>query len=75
MRWPYTFMREDAAQDECVLFYVGYLKGKSALMIFDKHTKGGGRHFWYYVDTVGRDEELIRKYIKEQEEYDKQGEA
>ena len=58
--------------------FMGYLKGKSALMIFDKHPeykkKGGNRHFWvqgYYVDTVGRDEGQILKYIREQEEADK----
>lgn len=57
--------------------FMGYLKGKSALMIFDLHAeyknKGGGRHFWargYYVDTVGRNEEEIRKYIKNQVEAD-----
>ena len=62
-----------------VPYFMGYLKGKSALMIFDRHPeykkKGSGRHFWatgYYVDTVGRNEEQIRKYIKEQEESDKQ---
>ena len=51
--------------------FMGYLKGKSALMTFDKHPeykqKQGGRHFLasgYYVDTVGRNEELIRAYIK-----------
>jgi len=61
-----------------VSYFMGYLKGKSALMIFDKHPeykkKGGGRHFWatgYFVDTVGRNEEQIRRYIKEQEESDK----
>ena len=58
--------------------FMGYLKGKSALMIFDKYPeykqKQGGRHFWargYYVDTIGRDEELIRAYIKAQTETDK----
>ena len=57
--------------------FMGYLKGKSALMIFDKHPeykqKQGGRHFWargYYVDTVGRNEEQIRAYIKNQTETD-----
>ena len=56
---------------------VGYLKGKSALMIFEKHAnlkyKFGNRHFWsegYYVSTVGLNEDTIRKYIKEQERYD-----
>jgi putative transposase len=57
--------------------FVGFLKGKSALMIFDRHPelkKHGDRHFWargYYVDTVGRNEEQIRRYIKDQEESDK----
>ena len=57
---------------------MGYLKGKSALMVFDKHPeykkKGSSRHFWatgYYVDTVGGNEEQIRKYIKEQAEADR----
>ena len=57
--------------------FMGYLKGKSALMIFDKHPdmRQGDRHLWargYYVDTVGRNEEQIRAYIKSQEETDKQ---
>ena len=56
--------------------FMGYLKGKSALMVFDKHPEfrnKGDRHFWakgYYVDTVGRNEEEIRKYIKNQVEAD-----
>ena len=57
--------------------FMGYLKGKSALMIFDKHAnlkyKFGNRHFWsegYYVSTVGLNEATIRKYIREQEEHD-----
>ena len=61
-----------------VSYFMGYLKGKSALMVFDKHPehkkKGGNRHFWatgYYVDTVGRNEEQIRKYIQEQSEADR----
>ena len=58
--------------------FVGYIKGKSALMIFDKHPQMGSkfnRHFWargYYVATVGNiTEEAIRKYIQEQEEEDR----
>ena len=56
--------------------FMGYLKGKSALMIFDLHPemKQGNRHFWargYYVDTVGRNEEQIRKYIQDQSESDR----
>lgn len=57
--------------------FMGYLKGKSALMIFDKHAnlkyKYGNRHFWaegYYVSTVGLNEATVRKYIQEQEKYD-----
>ncbi len=53
--------------------FVGYLKGKSSLMIFDQHAnlkyKYGNRHFWcrgYYVDTVGRNEKVINEYIKNQ---------
>ena len=51
--------------------YMGYLKGKSSLMIFDRHLKYkyGNRHFWcrgYYVDTVGRNEKAIEEYIRNQ---------
>ena len=53
--------------------FVGYLKGKSSLMIFDRHAnlkyKYGNRHFWcrgYYVDTVGRNKERITEYIRNQ---------
>ena len=56
-----------------VAYAIGYLKGKSSLMIFDRHAnlkyKYGSRHFWcrgYYVDTVGRNKEAIRKYIQNQ---------
>ena len=56
---------------------VGYLKGKSSLMIFDMHSnlkyKYGNRKFWaegYYVSTVGLNESTIRKYIREQESHD-----
>ncbi len=57
--------------------FMGYLKGKSALMMFDKHAnlkyKYGNRHFWaegYYVSTVGLNEATIKKYISEQEKHD-----
>ena len=57
--------------------FMGYLKGKSALMLFDKHAnlkyKFGNRHFWaegYYVSTVGINEATIRKYISDQEKHD-----
>ena len=52
---------------------VGYLKGKSSLIIFDKFAnlkyKYGNRHFWckgYYVSTVGRNEKKITEYIQNQ---------
>ena len=52
---------------------VGYLKGKSSLMIFDRHAtlkyKYGNRHFWcrgYYVDTVGRNKKSVAEYIRNQ---------
>ena len=52
--------------------FMGYLKGKSALMMFDKHSnlkyKFGNRHFWaegYYVSTVGLNEATIKKYIQD----------
>ena len=57
--------------------FMGYLKGKSSLMIFEKHAnlkyKFGNRHFWsegYYVSTVGLNEATIRKYSAEQEAHD-----
>ena len=53
--------------------YMGYLKGKSSLMIFDRHAnlkyKYGNRQFWckgFYVDTVGRNKKVIEAYIKNQ---------
>ena len=56
---------------------MGYIKGKSSLMIFDRHAnlkyKFGNRHFWaegYYVSTVGLNEATIKKYIEEQEKHD-----
>ena len=52
---------------------MGYLKGKSSLMIFDKYAnlkyKYGNRHFWcrgYYVDTVGKNAKRIEEYIRKQ---------
>ena len=51
--------------------FMGYLKGKSSLMIFDRHAnlkyKYGNRKFWaegYYVDTVGKNKKVIEEYIK-----------
>ena len=58
--------------------FMGYLKSKSTLMIFDRHAsmkdKFGNRKFWargYFVDTVGRNEAVIREYIRNQLEEDK----
>ena len=56
---------------------IGFLKGKSAVMIHRRlmgHRRVTGLHFWargYCVSTVGLDEETIRKYIKEQEDKEK----
>ena len=57
--------------------FMGYLKGKSAMMIFEYRAnlkyKFGNRHFWadgYYVSTVGLNEETIKKYIRDQEKDD-----
>ena len=57
--------------------FMGYLKGKSAMMIFEYHAnlkyKFGNRHFWadgYYVSTVGLNEATVRKYIQDQEKDD-----
>ena len=57
--------------------FMGFLKSKSALMIFDKHKnlkyKYGRRNFWsrgYFVDTVGKNERVIQEYIKNQLERD-----
>ena len=56
---------------------MGYLKGKSAMMIFERHAnlryKYGRRNFWstgYYVSTVGINELTVAKYIREQEKQD-----
>ncbi len=53
--------------------FMGYLKNKSSLMIFDRHAnlkyKYGNRHFWCrgdYVDTVGKYENAIKEYIRNQ---------
>ena len=61
------------APDLSVAQFMGFIKGKSSLMIFDRHAnlkyKYGSRHFWcrgYYVDTVGRNKKAIEEYIKNQ---------
>ena len=60
---------------------MGYLKGKSSLMIFEKYAnlkyKYGNRHFWcrgFYVDTVGRNKKAIAEYIRNQLQEDKEAE-
>ena len=57
--------------------FMGYLKGKSSLMMFDRHAnlkyKFVNRHFWaegYYVSTVGLNDATVRKYIRDQERSD-----
>ena len=57
--------------------FMGYLKGKSAMMIFERHSslkyKYGNRHFWstgYYVSTVGLNQVTIAKYIRDQDHHD-----
>ena len=57
--------------------FMGFLKGKSTLMIFDRHAnlkyKYGSRHFWcrgYYVDTVGKNKKVIEEYIRTQMQED-----
>ncbi|PWJ62529.1 MULTISPECIES: IS200/IS605 family transposase [unclassified Fibrobacter] len=57
--------------------FMGYLKGKSAMMIFERHAnlkyKYGNKHFWatgYYVSTVGLNTATVQKYIREQEKAD-----
>ena len=59
--------------------FMGYLKGKSSLMIFDKFAnmkyRYGTRQFWcrgYYVDTVGRNKKAIEEYIRNQLKEDKE---
>ena len=56
-----------------VVQFIGYLKGKCTLMIFDRHAnlkyKYGSRHFWcrgYYVDTEGKNKKAIEEYIRNQ---------
>ena len=61
--------------------FVGFLKSKSTLMIFDRHAnlkyKYGSRSFWcrgYYVDTAGKNAKKIQEYIRQQLDEDKAGE-
>ena len=61
----------------CISTFMGYLKGKSTMMIFERYAKlkykHGNRHFWsrgYYVSTVGHNKQAVQKYIKNQEKED-----
>ena len=63
-----------------ISYVMGYLKGKSSLMIYEKYAnlkyKYGNRHFWcrgYYVSTVGRNRRAIEEYIKNQLQEDYTG--
>ena len=63
--------------NEKVSEFVGYLKGKSGMMIFERYAhlkyKSGHRHFWcrgYYVSTVGGNKQAVQKYIRNQEQED-----
>ena len=74
MRRSRAFMLEHTPKLS-ISSFMGYLKGKSALMIFDKHPEMGSkfnREFWargYYVSTIGyANEETIKNYVKAQQE-------
>ena len=69
----YGKMKGDIPPKISVSSFMGYLKGKSSLMIFDKHAnlkyRYGNREFWcrgYYVDTVGKNKKAIAEYIRNQ---------
>ena len=71
----------DIAPNKSVSSTVGYLKGKSAINIFnrfyDLRKKYWGMHFWakgYCVSTIGLDEERIKKYVRWQQDKDKEEE-
>ena len=73
MSRPYTYVNKDTPKLR-VSKFMGYLKRKSSLMIFEEHANlkynYENRHFWlegYYVSTVGANKNTIKKYIQEQE--------
>ena len=73
----HIYMLVEIAFHLSISSFIGYLKTKSSLMIFDRYAnlkyKYGNRHFWcrgYFVDTVGRYETAIKEYIKNQLEDD-----
>ena len=68
---------EAHAMSDHVSSFMGYLKGKSSLMIFERHAnlkyKYGNRNFWakgYFVSTVGLNDEVVKEYIRNQEKQD-----
>ena len=70
-------MRVEIPPKMSVSSFVGFLKGKSSLMIFEKFAnlkyKYGNRHFWcrgFYVDTVRKNKKEIKDYIRNQEQED-----
>ena len=69
----YVHMLVKIPPKHSVSYIIGYLKGKSSLIIFDRHAnlkyKYGNRHFWcrgYYVDTVGKNSKRIEEYVRNQ---------
>ena len=76
-RWITKHMLISFSPKYSISYVMGYLKGKSSLMIFDRHAnlkyKYGNRHFWargYFVDTVGKNKKKIQEYIKNQLQQD-----
>ena len=72
-KWNCKYYLVFAPKLMSVSSFVGFLKGKSSLMIFERFAnlkyKYGNRHFWcrgFYVDTVGKNKEAIQQYIKDQ---------
>ena len=72
-KWNCKYYLVFAPKLMSVSSFVGFLKGKSSLMIFERFAnlkyKYGNRHFWcrgFYIDTVGKNKEVIQQYIKEQ---------
>ena len=74
---PYTYVIVSIPPHISISQFMGFLKGKSSLMIFDRHAnlkyKDGSRNFWrrgYYAETVGRNKKVIAEYIRNQLEED-----
>ena len=76
-----TYAGRNTAESSDIKLFMGYLKGKSSLMIYEKYPelkyKYRNREFWcrgYYVDTAGKNAKKIQEYIQNQLEEDKAGE-